>query len=161
MTKKLSLANICHLQTINLDNTGKYTGNNDMDGSYVVKDELVNDHKCYIMDSKQIVFEDNFNGEPAWVIYEGNTAVFYGTTDTVCPNAVEWEYLGQGTGSGTGTGGGGIIGGGGGPNPGVGGTNPTLDETCCPSSTGPFLLYNGNTHICCSDGSTKVMGNLC
>lgn len=185
------VANLCHLKSVGVGNTEQYAENSNLNGEYTEKTNLVNDYKCYVSGNNQIVHEHNVFGGQAWVIYEGDTPVFYGATDTVCPRDVEWKHLPDGFNTtlndvvssefiptdnisseyspleyiqsesipsefipseilfplGV--------------NKGGGNGKSGLDEQCCASNNGPYILYNTYTHICCADGTTRRIGDLC
>lgn len=150
---------MCHTNSFFLDTTESYTGNTNLNGEYTVLHKLVNDYKCYVNGNNQIVHENDVFGKPAWVIYEGTKKVFYGTTDTVCPKDVSWVFIRDN--SKVNNKNVSNIGFNGLSRPDIMPGKLGLDEQCCPSLTGPHTIYNAYTNICCSNGETPHVGNLC
>ena len=156
------VANLCHTNSFGIGNTEQYANNGNLNGEYNVKTDLVNDYKCYVSGNNQIVHEDNILGDQIWVMYEGDTPVFYGTTETVCPRDVAWKYLPNGFNTmATDILPAWYIGVDGVPMPDIVKGKTGLDEECCASNNGPHLVFNTFTQICCADGTIRRIGNLC
>ena len=146
-----------------MDNTGSYTENNSLDGTYTVTDNLVNGYKCYQKDDNLVVHENDVFGAPAWVVYNSNNeAVFFSYVETNCPRDAAWIFLPDGLNTVDTTNWATNIRIDGNTLPQTASERTDIDQQCCSSDTGPHLLFNIYSHFCCADGSgIRNMGNLC
>ena len=58
------------MNEFDIGGTEQYIGNPDIDGRFTVKDELINDYKCYEQGDNLIAWENTMFTNPGWVIHD-------------------------------------------------------------------------------------------
>ena len=97
------------MNEFDIGGTEQYLGNPPINGRFMVKDELINDYKCYEQGDNLIAWENDMFTNPGWVIHDkGNcwnglqmffrlildgNPKFFSDTETNCPRDAQWRHL--------------------------------------------------------------------